>query len=406
MKVRIVVTGMGCISASGNNVQEFTNNLFDKENGNTILPISLFTPDLHMTKIAAEVKNYTPESYFSATDRKQIDRYAQFALLTTDEAIKDAGIEINESLAKRSCVIHGTSIGGQETIEHCYQQLFEAGKKRAHPFTVPKLLPSSAASQISIKYGIKGPAFSTSSACSSSGHAIAMATLMLRSSLVDMAIVGGAEACITKGNFYAWDGLRVLSNDTCRPFSANRSGLVIGEGAATLVLETLEHALQRKAHIYAEIIGIGMSSDAHNIVQPLSEGAEMAMSAALIDAKIQPCDIQYINAHGSGTLQNDRVETQALHQVFGEHAKELKVSSTKSSHGHVLGAGAAVESIATIIAINKQQCPPTRNYQQADPECDLDYVVNQAQEAKITQAMSNSFAFGGLNTSLIFKKFS
>lgn len=256
-----------------------------------------------------------------------------------------------------------------------------------------------------MKYGIKGPAFSTSSACSSSGHAIAIATMMLRCNMVDVAIVGGAEACITEGNFIAWDGLRVLSADTCRPFCANRSGLVIGEGAGTLILETQEHAQKRHAHIYAEVTGVGMSSDAHNLVQPLAEGAEQAMIMALSDAKIKAEQIQYINAHGSGTLQNDKTETQAIYQVFKEHSKNLKISSTKSTHGHVLGAGAAIESIATILALNKQMLPPTRNHQKYDKDCDLDYVVNHPIKHSVKQAMSNSFAFGGLNVSLLFSTY-
>ncbi|WP_175623955.1 beta-ketoacyl-[acyl-carrier-protein] synthase family protein [Pseudocolwellia agarivorans] len=408
MSKRIVVTGMGAISAAGNNVSHFSEYLFDNNNKliNTIAPISLFTPEPHHASMAAEVKNYDPAKNFSKAELKHFDRFTQFALLATDEAITQSKLAFNDRpLAQRTCVVHGTSIGGQETIEQSYSLLFESDKKRAHPFTVPKLLPSSATSHISMKYGIKGPAFTTSSACSSSGHALIMSVLMLRSNMVDVAITGGAEACITSGNFHAWDGLRVLSHDTCRPFSANRSGLIIGEGAATLVLETLDHALARGADIYGEIVGVGMSSDAHNMIQPLAEGAEMAMNAALQDADILPSDIAYINAHGSGTKQNDKTETYAIHQVFKAHAPQLKVSSTKAIHGHVLGAGAALESIASILAIEKQQCPPTKNFKENDDECNLDYVPNQAQPHGIEYAMSNSFAFGGLNTCIIFKKY-
>lgn len=406
MTARIVVTGLGCISGAGNNVDAFNHSIFSDGPNKSILPVSLFTPDKQVKQIAAEVKNYIPEDFFSTAELKQYDRFSQFALLSADEAIRDAGITFDESLSKRTCVVHGTSIGGQETIENAYRQFYQQGQKRPHPYTVPKLLPSAAGSFISMKYGIKGPAFSTASACASSGHAIAMAVLMLRANMVEVAIAGGAEACITKGNFQAWEGLRVLSPDSCRPFSAKRSGLVIGEGAATLVLETLEHALARKAPIYAELTGIGMSSDAHNIVQPLSEGAEMAMQAALTDAGVNGEDIQYINAHGSGTVQNDRVETRAIHNVFGGHAAFLKISSTKSVHGHVLGAGGALESIASILALKQQRIPATKNYLAPDSECDLDYVANVSCQAVIDQVMSNSFAFGGLNTSLIFKGFS
>ncbi len=401
---RVVVTGLGCISAAGHNVKALTDTLFSYHDINTIAPVCNFKAKKN-AYIAAEVKNYNPSQFFTAPQLKQLDRFSQFALIATQEAIEDAKITFSEHLAHRTCVVHGTSIGGQETIEHAYQQLFLEGKTRTHPFTVPKLLPSSATSQISMKYGIKGPAFSTSSACSSSGHAIAIATMMLRCNMVDVAIVGGAEACITEGNFIAWDGLRVLSADTCRPFCSNRSGLVIGEGAGTLILETQEHAQKRCAHIYAEVSGVGMSSDAHNLVQPLVEGAEQAMKMALSDAKVNAEQIQYINAHGSGTLQNDKTETQAIYQVFKEHSKKLKVSSTKSTHGHVLGAGAAIESIATILALKKQMLPPTRNYQKADKDCFLDYVTNHPIKHSVKQAMSNSFAFGGLNVSLLFSTY-
>ncbi len=405
MNQRIVVTGLGCISAAGNNVDAFTQSLFAQQAGDcqNIAPITLFDTDDFATKIAAEVKNYQPQDYFTKTQLKQLDRYSQFALLATDEAIKDAELDFNTEIAARIAVVYGTSIGGQKTTEQAYQQFYQQGKKRPHPFTVPKLLPSSASSQISMKYGITGPSFATSSACSSSGHALAMACLMLRSNIVDVAIAGGAEACITAGNFRAWEGLRVLSSDTCRPFSADRSGLVIGEGAATLILETLAHAQRRSATIYAELLGVGMSSDAHNLVQPLASGAQSAMTAALIDADIKAELIQYINAHGSGTMQNDSTETQAIRQTFQDHAQFLKVSSTKSIHGHVLGAGAALESIATIVGMNQQQLPPTRNYRQLDPNCDLDYVINRPISFEFNYAMSNSFAFGGQNCALIFK---
>jgi len=404
---RIVITGMGCISASGHNVDEFTCNVFALENEYTtsFLPINLFNSEKLATKVAAEVKKYDASQHFNATQLKQLDRYAQFALLATEEAIIDANIEFTPALAERTCVIHGTCIGGQTTQEQAYQALYLEKRTRVHPFTVPKLIPSSATSQISMKYGITGPSFSTSSACASSGHAIAMAALMLRNNMIDVAITGGSEACINEGNFHAWEGLRVLSRDTCRPFSLNRTGLIIGEGAGTLILESLQHAQQRGAKIHAELIGIGMSSDAHNIVQPLSKGAQRAMNTALADAGSQAQDIQYINAHGSGTQQNDSSETHAIHQVFGEHAPHLSISSTKSSHGHVLGAGAAIESIATIAAITKQKVPPTRNFQMPDPECDLDYVVNHPKSTIVSEAMCNSFAFGGLNTSLIYKAY-
>ena len=404
---RVVVTGFGCISAAGHDNKSFEQALFATEANQhqTIKPISLFTPDKDQCQIAAEVKNYRALDYFNKSELKQLDRFAQFALISADEAMTQANLKQHAFNKQRAAIIHGTSIGGQQTIESSYQQLYCTDNTRAHPFTVPKLLPSSASSQIAMKYGLQGPAFTTSSACSSAGHAIAMACLLLRNNMVDIAITGGAEACITAGNFQAWHGLRVLSNDTCRPFCETRSGLVIGEGSATLVLETLEHALARSAPIYAELVGVGMSSDAHNLVQPLAEGAQLAMMAALSDANINERQIDYINAHGSGTKQNDKTETQAIKAIFDDHADKLSISSTKSMHGHMLGAGGASESIAAILAIQQQMVPPTRNYVLADMDCDLNYVPNNPINREVSYALTNSFAFGGLNTSLIFKQF-
>lgn len=400
MNETIVITGMGCISAAGKNLAEFEHNIFSSQLVDSIKPVSLFKINEQESYIAAEVKTYNCEEHFSKTELKLLDRYAQFALISAQEAVNNAAIDFSLMNPTRISVVHGSSIGGQETIENSYFQLFEHQKTRAHPFTVPKLLPSAAASQISMKYGIKGPTFSTSSACSSSGHAIAMAALMLRSNLIDIAIVGGAEACITKGNFMAWEGLRVLSADTCRPFSLDRSGLVIGEGAGTLILERESHARARDAKVYAKLSGIGMSSDAHNAVQPLSEGAEQAMKAAIDDANLKSSDIDYINAHGSGTKQNDKTESHAINSVF---QTSPFVSSTKSIHGHVLGAGAAIEAIASVLAIQKQKIPPTTHYNQVDPECAVNLVTNQPVKAEISCVLSNSFAFGGLNVSLLFE---
>jgi nodulation protein E len=405
MSENIVVTGLGCISAAGNNLGEFEEQIFNIENSQTIAPVTLFSITDDNKAIAAEVKNYQANDHFTKNELKFLDRYAQFAVISAQEAIKHADIDLPAHNLTRVSVVHGSSIGGQETIESSYAQLFEQGKTRAHPFTVPKLLPSAAASQISMKYGIKGPCFTTSSACSSSGHAIAMAVLMLRSNLIDVAIVGGAEACITKGNFMAWDGLRVLSNDTCRPFSKGRSGLVIGEGAGTLILERESFALARNATIHAKITGIGMSSDAHNAVQPLAEGAQQAMQAALADAQIKESDINYINAHGSATTQNDQTESKAINTVFDTCLVPPLVSSTKSTHGHVLGAGAAIEAIASILAIKRQQVPATKNFIEPDPLCKVNIVANQAANVTVNKVLSNSFAFGGLNVSLIFEQY-
>ena len=325
-------------------------------------------------------------------------------MIATDEAVRQSGLTDFRQLDQRAAVIYGTGVGGQSTTERSYQQLLVEGKQRAHPFTVPKLIPSSATSQISMKYGVTGPAFATTSACSSSGHALATAVMMIRSGMIDVAIVGGSESCITEGNFLAWEGLRVLAKDNCRPFSADRTGLIIGEGAGTLILEAESFAKKRHATVLAELVGVGMSSDAHNLVQPDINGAAKAMQACLNDAKLAQEDVQYINAHGSGTKQNDQTESAAIRKVFGEHADSLLVSSTKSQHGHVLGAGSAIEAIATIKGMEQNIVPATRNFSQPDPACDLDYVVNQPRHMAFDTAMSNSFAFGGLNVCLAFKK--
>ncbi len=405
MSENIVITGLGCISGAGNNLAEFEKQIFQEQNNLTIAPVTLFSPNEGDYHIAAEVKNYQAKDHFKANELKLLDRYAQFAIISAEEAIKHAQLDIKQHNPNRISVIHGTSIGGQETIESSYLQLFNLGKKRAHPLTVPKLLPSAATGQISMRLGIKGPSFTTSSACSSSGHAIAMAVLMLRANIIDIAIVGGAEACITKGNFLAWDGLRVLSNDTCRPFSKERSGLVLGEGAGTLILEKESIAQSRNANILAKISGIGMSSDAHNAVQPLAEGAQNAMQAALDDANLNAEDIDYINAHGSATLQNDQTESQAITATFQDKNNSPLVSSTKSTHGHVLGAGAAIEAIASILSIQRQQIPATTNFITPDSLCDINIVANEPKQTKINAVLSNSFAFGGLNTALIFEKY-
>jgi nodulation protein E len=406
MSDAIVVSGMGCISAAGHDISAFESSIFSSPLTSCISQTNILKPDENVHFLAAQVKNYAASDYFPKKELKLLDRFSQFALISAEQAIKDAELVFDSNNQHRTCVVHGTSIGGQETIEHSYSELFLEGKSRAHPFTVPKLLPSAATSNIAMKYGIKGPTFATSSACSSSGHAIAMAVLMLRSNLIDYAIVGGAEASLTKGNFYAWNGLRVLSNDTCRPFSKNRSGLVMGEGGATLILERESSAKRRCTTIHAKLTGIGMSSDAHSAVQPLAEGPELAMNTAINDANISAAKIGYINAHGSGTVQNDQTESQAILSVFSSSASQPLVSSTKGTHGHVLGAGAALESIASILALKNQTVPATCNFVEKDPLCNINLVANTKEKANLTHVMSNSFAFGGLNTSLIFERYS
>jgi len=399
---RIVVTGMGSISALGQNVNEFQRQLLGGING--VRDISLFDSNNLQSKVAAEVKDYSPKNHFADKELSFLDRFAQFALISAREAVEQANLDFTGKLSESSAVIFGTGVGGQETQDQGFYRLYAENKKQVHPFTVPKLIPSSAASHISIEFNITGPVMGTTSACSSSGHAIIIGCMMLQSNQADVVISGGAEAPISFGCMKAWESMRVLAKDCCRPFSANRGGTVLGEGAATLVLETLEHAQARGATIIAEVLGYGMSSDASHVVQPTVEGPTKAMSYALQHAKLQASEVQYINAHGSGTAQNDSTETQAIHNTFGQYASSLAVSSTKSMHGHVLGAATALESVATIIALENQIAPATINYLGLDPKCDLDFVPNAAREMAIENALCNSFAFGGLNVSLVFGK--
>lgn len=404
---RVVVTGLGSISALGRNTREFSVNLFAGNCG--IGSVEGVDVSRSRTTIAAQVKNFAAADHFDETQLAQMDRHAQFALIATREAVADAGLvfdaKLSAALCARTAVVHGTGVGGQQTQDESYQRLYAEHAKRLHPYTVPKLMPSASASHISMSFGITGPTFTTTSACASSAHAMGIALMMLRAGMIDVAITGGAEAPITPGAFVAWEGLRVLARDTCRPFSADRGGMVLGEGAGALILETLEHAQQRGAHIYAELAGFGMSADAHNLVQPAPEGMAQAIRLALNDAQLAPSDIAYINAHGTGTPQNDPAETAAIHAAFGDHAARLLVSSTKSMHGHLLGAASALEAIATILAIREQCAPATLGFLAPDPLCDLDYVFGAARPVRIASALSNSFAFGGLNAVLAFNRF-
>lgn len=402
--MRIVITGMGAVSSLGYDVDSFVKGIHAGTLG--FRPIQQI-PEVEQlrVKIAAEVPDYDEHAHFTKKQLALYDRFTQFQLLSAREAIADAGLEFTGQLAERTSAIMGSGIGGQTTQEQNYKRLYHDKAKRLPPLTVPKLIPNAAASHVTMEFGIKGPSFTIASACASAAHSLAMACMMLRTGLIDVAVTGGSEACITFGTVKGWEALRVVSSTICRPFSKDRSGMILGEGSGTIILETLEHARSRGAKIYAEVLGFGMSSDAGNIVQPSSDGAARAMKAALKDAQLNPEDVQYINAHGTGTPQNDPSETAAIREVFGSYADKLAVSSTKSMHGHALGAAAALETIAVVSALQRQAAPPTMNYTQADPECDLDYVPNKARSMEIEVALNNSFAFGGLNASLAFKRF-
>ncbi len=399
---RVVVTGMGCISALGHDLDAFRQGLMTGVCG--IGKIQVFDSTGFDVDIAAEVPHYDPKAHFAKPQLSQLDRFAQFSVLSAREAVRRADLVIEGPLAERTAVVHGTAIGSQSTQDEVHRALYAERARRVHPLSVPKAMTSAGVSQISMDLGAKGPVFGTVSACSSSAHAMAMARMLLQTDQADVAIAGGAEAPLSYACVKSWIELRVMAKDTCRPFSTGRRGMVLGEGAGSLVLETEEHARARGAPILAELAGVGMSSDAYKLVQPDVEGMERAMAGALDDAGLEPGTIGYLNAHGTGTGQNDPIETAAIRAVFGADADRLAVSSTKSMHGHALGAAAALEAIATVLAMEEQTAPPTIGYLGPDPDCDLDYVPNEARPAAISAALSNSFAFGGLNCSLAFKR--
>jgi nodulation protein E len=399
---RVVITGTGAISALGRNTTEFAESLRAGRCG--IAPIE--SCDMSQLRFGngAEVKGYTHAPYFDDRRADFMDRFAQFAVIAAREAVTDAGIQWTPELRETAAIITGSCVGGQSTEDIGFTEVYKLGHNRVHPLTIPKTMANAGASHISMEFGITGPAFTISTACSSAGHAIGQAFSMVRSGMVDLAITGGSEAPFSFGILKAWEAMRVVSPDTCRPFSKDRKGMILGEGAAMFVIEPLEAALARGARIHAEIVGFGMSSDACHITQPSSEGAARAMRAALRDAALAPEQIGYINAHGTATLANDPTETAAIRSIFGAHANRLPVSSTKSMHGHALGAAAALECLAAIIALRDGVLPPTANFNQPDPECDLDVIPNCAREAQVEYAMSNSFAFGGLNAVLVLRK--
>lgn len=399
---RVAVTGVGIICGLGKNTEEFWGNLSRGQSGIRNIQ-SLDTSKLRFHN-GAEVPDYVPTEFFDGGQLSQLDRFAQFALIAAREAIRKGGIAITPELSARTGVVVGSAVGGQSSQDDEFQELYLHARNRVHPLTIPRVMMNAGASHICMEFGITGPATTVSTACSSSNHAIGQAFWMVRSGQLDVAIAGGSEAPFSFGLLKAWEAMRVVSPDTCRPFSKGRSGLILGEGGAMLVLESWEHALARNATIYAEIAGFGASSDAHHITQPNASGPAQAMRAALADAGVAPDTIAYINAHGTGTMSNDVVESSAIREVFGSSVGNIRVSSTKSMHGHTLGAAGAIEAVATILAIRHGIVPPTINFLGRDPECDLNVVANEPQTAAMEYALSNSFAFGGLNAVLLFRK--
>jgi nodulation protein E len=401
---RVAVTGLGMVCALGNTVGESLARLLAGECRIATLSDS-GNPPYKFSK-GAEAWDFRPDHHFSEKELLMLERFAQFAAVAAREAVAASGLQFHGDLADRTAVITGSSVGGQFSEEEGYQRLYREGNPRVAPLTIPRTMANAGASRISLEFGIHGPSYTVATACSSSNHAIGQAFGMVRSGAVVAAIAGGSEAVFVEGLLRAWEAMRVVSPDVCRPFSANRRGLSLGEGAGMLVLENWEHALARGATIYGEVSGFGMSSDAYHLTQPCAEGPVKAMNWALQDAGLVPEQIGYINAHGTGTQANDATETEAIRTVFGSHADRIPVSSTKSLHGHTLGAAGAIEAIATILALQHSRIPPTANYTTFDPACNLDIVANQARTAKFEAALSNTFAFGGLNASLILKRFS
>ena len=406
---RVVITGIGVFASTGKNADSFYEALV--QGRSAIRRIQQFDPTALSVQIAAEIPDYEPLDYFPAKRLDLLDRFSQFALLASTEAMASSGIQLRDEERPRFGVVTGTGMGGAQTFESGYFKLFAEHATRLHPFTIPKIMHNAATSQICMEFGAQGPALTTATACSSSGHAIGEAFHLIKYGMADVMLTGGTEAPLTFGMIRSWESVRVLAtgngdpSKACRPFSLDREGLVMGEGAAMFLFEELEHAKQRGARIYGEISGFGMSSDASHITQPSIDGPARAVRMALAEAMVNPEEVDYINAHGTGTRVNDVTETRVIKEVFGNHAQKVAISSTKSMHGHVMGATGAVELAATIQAIDRGVIPPTANYTQPDPECDLDYVPNQAREKSVRIAVSNSFAFGGLNAVLLVRRF-
>ena len=410
---RVVVTSVGAISPIGNNYATFSKNLLDGKSGAD--RITRFDPTDFKTQIACEVKDYDAKDHFDRRELKRLDRYSQFALISSDEAILASGLDLDKIDPTRVGVIWGTGIGGFETFESEIEQATLSEKARYSPFMIPKLIADIAPGHISMKYGFRGPNFSTVSACASSTHAISIAFDYIRFGRIDVMVTGGSEASVTKTGIGGFSSMKALSsrNDdpqhASRPFDADRDGFVLGEGSGTLILESLEHAQARGANIIAEVVGAGATADAYHLTAPHPEGlgAREVMQLAIQDAGIKASDIDYINVHGTSTPLGDIAEVKAIKQVFGEHSYNLNISSTKSMTGHLLGAAGAIEALACIVALSEGRVPPTINNERLDPELDerLNFTLNKAQERNINYALSNTFGFGGHNSTVIFKKY-
>jgi nodulation protein E len=402
---RVAITGLGIISALGLDLAENWKALCAGRSGIGQLQVADVAGVGLKLQNGAQVHGFDPLKHFEGGKDAQLDRFAQFSVVTAREAFRDSGIKLSPEQRVLAAVVCGSAVGGQASIEAGFADLWVQGRGRVHPLTIPKTMANAGASHISMDLGLAGPVYTVSTACSSANHAIGQAFRLVRDGEADLAVTGGAEAIFTVGMLKAWEAMRVIAPDTCRPFSKDRRGMILGEGGAMMILEPLEAAQARGARIYAEICGMGMTSDAHHLTQPTVDGPARAMRGALREAGMAPEEVGYINAHGTGTAGNDPVETKAIREVFGAHADKLAVSSTKSMHGHALGAAGALEAIATVLALHHGILPPTANFTEPDPECDLDYIPNQARTLQVGAALSNSFAFGGLNAVVAFRAF-
>ena len=399
---RVVITGAGTINALGQDVPTTLKAMRDGVCG--IGPLQFRDVDRLSIQIGGQVRGFKAEARYNRQQISLYDRFTQFTLAAAKEAIEHAGLSFSGELSAKTGVVLGTAGGGVSTWDDNYRSVYEDGKNRVHPFVVPKLMNNAAAAHVSMEHNLKGPSFTVSTACASSNHAMAQAFSMVRSGMAPVMVTGGSESMLCFGGVKAWEGLRVMSRDACRPFSANRNGMVQGEGAGIFVFEEYEHARARGADILCEVAGFAMSSDAADIVMPSKNGAGRAMSGALADARINRDEVGYINAHGTGTAANDKTECAAIADVFGPHADKLMISSTKSMHGHLIGGTGAVELLACIMALRDGVIAPTIGYEEPDPECALDVVPNEAREASVSVALSNAFAFGGMNAVLALKR--
>ena len=399
---RVVITGAGTINALGHDVASTMAAMAAGDCG--ISELETRDVDRLSVRIGGQVKGFEAAEVFNRQQLVLYDRFTQFTLLAAKQAVEQSGLKFAGDLAQKSGVVLGTAGGGVSTWDDNYRSVYEDGKNRVHPFVVPKLMNNAACSHVSMQHNLKGPSFTVSTACASSNHAMAQAFTMIRTGMAEVMVTGGSESMLCFGGVKAWEGLRVMSKDACRPFSANRNGMVQGEGAGIFVFEEMEHAKARGAEILCEVAGFAMSSDAADIVMPSKQGAARAIAGALTDAKIDRSEVSYINAHGTGTAANDKTECAAVADVFGPHADDLMISSTKSMHGHLIGGTGAVELLACVMALRDGVIAPTIGYEEPDPECALDVVPNEAREADIDVALSNAFAFGGLNAVLALRR--